>query len=208
MEIALWTKPDRVDKPDASGRIYRKPKGAVCVAITSEHIRAKWVEIVADLIRPERRGGAYRFNFAAAVQAVWKPEWYQTFRAMENGEITPDAAWATVSKVLPDLGKDPRGEVPRSDAWPWHQQERRQFYICKIDLEDADIAQQGDYTLDGKACKGYLYKVDYASNLGLGIADVQDIEDEDVLIHPKLTTMLAANKVQAVYDSIPEALKP
>ena len=208
MEIALWTKPDRVDKPDASGRIYRKPKGVVCVAITSERIRAKWVEIVADLIRPERRGGAYGFNFAAAVQAVWKPEWYQTFRAMENGEITPDAAWATVSKVLPDLGKDPRGKVPRSDCWPWHQQERRLFYICKIDSEDATLAQKGNYTLDGKACNGFLHEVDYTNNLDLGSADLADIDNTALVVHPKLTVTLAASKVQPVYDSIPGALVP
>jgi hypothetical protein len=200
MEIALYIGEDGIEK---KGDVtYRKLNGEVCVGMTSRYIRQKWVEVVADLIRPERRGGAYPFVFAKAVQAVWKPEWLQTSIAMEHGEISPEDAWATMSDDLPDLGKDPRGEVDRIDTWMWSRLERKQFYICRVDLEDDSIAHKVHYMRDAVLCKGRLNVVNYRTDLSLSLADLEDIENPDTIVHPKLLTgdMLAANKVVLVCD--------
>ena len=196
MEIALYTGPDRINQVDAKGSRFRELNGSIVVCHTAKCIRQKWVEIVADLCRPERRGGAYPFKFAKSVQAVWKPEWLQTSIAMERGEISPADAWATMSKDLPDLGKDPRGEVPRSETWMWSARERKQFCICRLDCEDHTLAAHGYYVLDGKVHNGPLKRIDYRGVWGVG--DTQDIEDPEVIVHPKLKESFSANQVESV----------
>lgn len=197
MELAVWTQPDRIEK--RNGSTYRKLRGAVVVGITSQKIRAKWVELVADLIRPERRGGAYDFGpMTTSLQKAWSSDWYDAFRSMERGDITPDQAWAAMSGKLPELGKDPRGEVPITDTWLWGAGERKLFYLCKVDLEDEGVAQKIDYMRAGQPCNGYANTVDYANSLGMGAGDVLDIDNPNVVVQPKLNVTLAASKVVAV----------
>ena len=72
------------------------------------------------------------------------------------------------------------------------------LHAFDFDLEEPEIARKIEYIREGKPYVGYANGVDYQTALGLSPGELSNIENTDLIVHPKLTVALAANKVVPV----------
>lgn len=203
MEVALWTS-QRIEPQGES--IYRKLRGSIVIAVTSDVIRRKWVEICGDLLRPAKRHDFTGVQQYGAITESWRTSWYNAWKDMESGRVSPGTAWqAIVNDGLPDLGNDPHNQVPLVDTWGWSDWERKHFYLGKLTTEDASIARKISYRHGGEVAHGNAYTIDYRNDLALSVAEIADVEDLNVKLDPDLYTAwpnCAVSPVCAVEDII------
>ncbi len=164
---------------------YRRPRGSIIVAIPQHNIRRKWVEICGRLLSPENRDNFKNIIIYRQITGAWKKSWEDASIAMFRKEITADQAWdAIVSDNFPNLGTDPRGDVPLTDTWLWSDWERRNFYLGKVDREDQSLANKILYKHNEGIAIGPSHIVDYRRNPLLSQGDIAKIENVNEKIDP------------------------
>ena len=201
MEVALNIQPDFVGTLPATRtkpeRVYRKPRGAIIVAIPMSTTRFKGVEKIGRQMRPDDRH-KWSVPNRDAVVAAWNRGWYDAWHAMEiELTLTPEQAWqAIAASGLPDLGKDPLGTTAKEDTWFWTPTERQHYFVGMLDSEDGTLCEKKHYMNGGQWEIGHQHRIDYRTDLGLSDGDKAEIENPNVQREPKLDDVWARTLVR------------
>jgi hypothetical protein len=214
MELALATNERKVLRP---GHTFYRPVGAVLLARSAEVVRRKWAEIICVLCSPVRRtahGPTYAEKFAdfphtGVLSRLWKPEWFDAYWRHERRpeDLPLDDLWRLVTgdgRVLDALPQEPLGTCHITEAWPWSDLERKQYFLCALDesglsaVERETIDARGPYQVGGVTHSGPLNRIDWKTDLGFAAKDVLDILDPAKIVHPKLDRPLSPTLIKAV----------
>lgn len=186
-----------------NGYLYLQPKGGVVVGVTQKRIRAKWVEIFGELLRPKKKHLYEGIPGFDIITEAWKPQWYNSWRDMVDRKISADEAWAQITEdgILDSVPTDPRGDVPLTDTWLWSsidgirsRCERKRFLILNLDYEDEELpTAKAEYEVAGKTIVGPTHQIDYEIDLSLSGDSLSNINDPNTLFHPRLNYVIASS---------------
>ena len=138
-----------------------RPVGSVIVAITRQRLRRKWLEIVCDLMRPDKRENyrnipGYNRLCEAWSQELWD-EWFELNRPTKEyplGPLLQDESCAQKmwnERVVPlglpsDLPFAPEADLRVCDTWLWSERERRNYFIVvNEDASDDEVKTWADH---------------------------------------------------------------
>ncbi|MFQ5493934.1 MAG: hypothetical protein ACE5EX_01000 [Phycisphaerae bacterium] len=181
--------------------------GSVLEAVSRARCKAKWLEIVCDLMRPAKQAQFTTFTYHSVLRPLWRPAWYELIRDVWRGNVGVDAAWTTVladGTIQGAMPTDPTGRVPVLDTWVWSDIERRMFFIVAMDeatmtsgqIDDAAgetryVDPPVDAVEDAVVTPGLirpLHRIDYIGGdvPGLSAATLTRIADRTQIVHPRL----------------------
>ena len=206
-EIALRIAPR--DVQTAKYRSFR-PVGSVVTAWSDRRKRRKWLEIVCDLARPDKRE-AYRERFAAntsvtaqqwgVIESLWTQslwgEWLDLDRGPESKDkdIAIEQLWQERIESAPgwksDLGFDVRGQVPLCEAVLWGRLDVLDlFIVTNQDLPTAEFEGLKD-DVDEAGVQYPRYLLDWESSLSLSAGTLAEIRDTKVALYPRFDRPVA-----------------
>ena len=193
------------------------PRGSVLCAISPHRLRKKWLEIVCDLARPDKRHieayqriSGYNYICDHWTQELWNV-WFHVGRSTKqyphggelfNIESKAQELWDSyIDAQLPGLiGKDPRGEVNAVDTYPWGVRDYKDGLIIVVNdetdhkiikgWEKIDVADH-DNKRRFKPCK----RIDYETKLGLSQGTLADIYNYDKPFYPKFSNPISKDKL-------------
>ena len=188
-----------------------RPVGSVVTAISAWRIKAKWTEIICDLMEPSKRKTYTGLPGYDKLIAAWTPallgEWVSWYRKTQLKTINRpalDTFWTEQIEpigVLADLPTDPTGEKPVYETWLWSEYERKRFFVvANTDLTDTQAEalngfdeKPGTVGGIGKTFLTPKKMLDYKTSLGLDAATVAKIDNVDVVVDPKFDAPVASN---------------
>ena len=189
--------------------LYLRPKGGIILGVTKSRIRAKWVEIFGELLRPNKRHlyeGVPGFD---TIVSAWKPQWYNVWRDMTNNIIGADEAWAEITQngILGDMPNDPHGDVTITDTWLWssrdsdnHLCERKRFLILNLDYEDAELPRKSRHMSNDDVILGPNHKIDYETDLGMYPKTISAINHPNKLFNPRFNYIVPSSYLKVLFD--------
>lgn len=203
-EILLRTTEFRNQKPTY---LSWRPVGSVIEVIDSLRLRYKWIEIVCDLARPEKRKmytaiPGYQYLCDHWSKELWDAWWQADRQNAFSDQDFANGFWEENidAQLIGLLGKDPRGEVNLTDTWLWSEYERKNWFIVvNNDEEDATKvrAWKGrQETWDNeKLIIHPKTRIDYETNLSLSAESLSSINDKNIVVHPKFSSPVAKSVV-------------
>lgn len=205
-EISLRTKNELIKRGEKA--ITWKPLGSVISAHKDITIRMKWLEIVCDLVSPQKRNNYKGIPGYQYLCDHWTPElrkqWIDAGRPTEeepHGFIRLSKQCQKIwdEKVDPSListlGKDPTLIKNITDTWLWSEHERKtSFIITNTDIEDYawDVFGQGKtYVKEGHVIVAPGAIINYATDIGLSQTTLDKIADPNIIVHPRFDLPVA-----------------
>ncbi len=187
-----------------------RPKGGIIIGVTKERIRAKWVEIFGELLRPKKRHMYEGVPGFDTIVKAWQPQWRNIWRDMANRVIDADEAWAQITQngIIEDMPRDPRGDVSITDTWLWSSHdsdrclcERKRFLILNLDYEDAELPRKSRHMSDSGVILGPTHKIDYETDLEISSRSLNEINSSDVLFHPRFNYVISSLALKPLFDA-------
>jgi len=183
-----------------------KPIGSVVSVINYRRMRLKWIEIICDLARPEKRASYEGFPGWTYICQHWSRDKWEAWREEDVGKTlikNMDTFWKTYCEesLISALGKDPRGQKNLTDTWLWSEHERKIFFIVvnedevdevKVDNWQgvAEQFQNGDLFITKKT------RVKFQTDIpSISDKTQDDIMNPDIVIHPKFDSPISKTLV-------------
>ena len=215
-EVALRTTEEYNRKTNVT--VWR-PRGGVVSAFSDRWIRAKWIEIICDLLAPYKRQRFAHLPWAAPLAQSWTPQLRDAWRDWERGrwlldgetQDARDAAfwtqWIEPRTPLDKMPKEPSGVRPIYEAVLWGSKDLMTTFAIVVEApSDAVESMNGEEPRN--EITGLVVPIDapravivprrwcdYPSVLGLSQETLDLIADPSVRVMPRYDEPVAAKLI-------------
>lgn len=192
MEVLLRIRAQQVDRGDF---IATRPKGSIVAGKLQREIDEKWLEIIGDLLSPEKRSQYTKFQYYDSVVRAWKPLYRRLYQRHQLGQLTLSQAWKQLLQdgdIDLELPTDRRNTHKIYRSWPWSETERRLWLPASIDetgkteAELLDLYTADRWTRGRDTYVGPKWNLDYRTAMGYRPTEIADIENYNVSMHPRI----------------------
>ena len=202
-------------------RTIYNPKGGLQSVWTDTRIRAKWVEVVCDLLSPQKRDQftpgliancGFTTDQIAALVSVWTNEkrnqWLGIAKQKDKKEKKKqlDDLWADIvpEQIIADVGTDSTGTVNKTDAVIWSDADKMDYLIvCNDDVGNPeDLIGYEDSEVDGTAIKKQRYKINWETDIGLTETEKGNVRNPAIIVQPIYDRPVAFENIVYNDDSV------
>ena len=204
-EIAL----SLVDKQRTSrgNVIHTKTSGSILFAPTNQAIKTKWLEIICDLIAPEKRDNYLNIPGYSNLIQYWtrsiQRQWGRSQLHPNNKSyINPLEVYNNIidkyGQWIDNMPSDARGDVNITTTWLWSLQELKHFLILKLDQNIEHLDKNIQYIQkDTKlVVQGPQWFIDWQNDLGFTTQTKSEILDTNLIFHPRRNLLVDASLIK------------